>query len=137
MVKVALAMLLVLWSSPVSEDGSNYEMAYARAEKEGKPLVILVGADWCAACKTMKIKTIENMKTSGELKNVVFTQIDMDQRPDLAQQLMQGNALPQIIVFSKGQDGWKKHSLTGIQSEGRVKELIRKASSDLPGIHRG
>ena len=108
----------------------TYEKAYEKADKENKPLVVLVGADWCAACKTMKSTTIQKMQENGQLDDVVFAQIDRDARPELSQQIMQGDALPQIVVFAKNEDGWKKVSLTGIQSETRVRELIRRASSN-------
>ena len=45
---------------------------------------------------------------------------------------MQGNTLPQIVVFCESDQGWKRFSLTGMQSERRVKELLRKAAEVLP-----
>ncbi|MFO0410935.1 MAG: thioredoxin family protein, partial [Planctomycetota bacterium] len=53
-----------------------YEVAYRKARDERKPLLILVGADWCPACKTLKADTIVPMRDSGALKEVVFTQLD-------------------------------------------------------------
>ncbi len=128
MLKIAVLGLWLVLGNPSSPGAMTYEAAYAKAEKENRPLVVLVGADWCAACQTMKSTTIQKMKESGSLNDVVFTQIDKDLRPELAEQIMQGDSLPQIIVFSKSEEGWKKFSLSGIQSEGRVKELIRRAS---------
>lgn len=109
-----------------------YEVAYKKAQEEKKPLVVLVGADWCVACKTMKNDTIAPMTKSGQLKEVVFTQVDKDAQPELASQVMQGNTLPQIVVFCEDEKGWKRFSLTGIQTERRVKELIGKAVEILP-----
>jgi hypothetical protein len=45
---------------------------------------------------------------------------------------MQGKLLPQLVVFTQSDAGWKRFSLTGMQTESRVKELIRKASEALP-----
>jgi thiol:disulfide interchange protein len=114
----------------------SYEAAYSKAQDESKPLVVLVGADWCAACKKMKTNTIEPMKKSGEFSEVVFTNVDKDAQPEVCQQIMQGETLPQIIVFAKGNAGWRRYSLSGMQSEGRVKELIRKAAAELPNPSR-
>jgi hypothetical protein len=80
----------------------------------------------------MKVETIETMKKAGELKEVVYTQLDKDAHPELAEQVMQGKTLPQIVVFSESESGWKRFSLTGMQTPRRVKELIRKASEVLP-----
>jgi thiol:disulfide interchange protein len=118
-----------------ADDGDEmlpYETAYRLAQEEKKPLVVLVGADWCPACKTMKADTIASMKEAGDLKEVVYTQLDKDAHPELADQVMQGKMLPQIVVFCESESGWKRFSLTGMQSERRVKELIRRASEVLP-----
>jgi thiol:disulfide interchange protein len=134
-----LALLLVLSgdgpSKVVPTEGAEqltYEAAYRKAQEERKPLVVLVGADWCPACKTMKADTIAPMSQAGELKEVVYTQLDKDAHPELANQVMQGKVLPQLVVFCESESGWKRFSLTGMQSERRVKELIRKASEVLP-----
>jgi len=107
-----------------------YEAAYKKAQEENKPLLIVVGADWCAACKTLKAQTIDPMQSSGKLQDVIVTIVDKDLRPELAQQLMQGNSLPQLVVFAKCDEGWKKFSLSGLQSERRVQELLDRASAE-------
>jgi thioredoxin-like negative regulator of GroEL len=133
MLQIAALMLTAVVTAPAnSEEQITYDVAYRKAQEEKKPLVVLVGADWCAACKTMKVDTIHPMKETGALKQVVYTQIDKDANPDIAAQLMQGNTLPQIVVFCEGADGWKRFSLTGMQSERRVKELIQKAADIIP-----
>lgn len=120
-------------SKPKSkEEQLTYDVAYRKAQEEKKPLVVLVGAEWCAACKTMKNDTIAPMKASGQFKEVVYTQIDKDSHPELAQQIMQGNTLPQIVVFCESDKGWKKFSLTGMQTAPRVKELMKRAFDVLP-----
>jgi hypothetical protein len=70
------------------------------------------------------------MRESGDFDQVVYTSIDKDAQPDLARKLMEGNSLPQIVVFHKSDDGWKRIAVSGIQSENRVRELIRQAAHD-------
>ncbi|QDV24235.1 thioredoxin family protein [Aureliella helgolandensis] len=125
MVHLALAFLFAVTGN--SNAPLTYEEAFAKADKEKKPLLILVGARWCASCQVMKRDTIEPMKESGELKDVVVTLIDKDERPELAQQLMKGETLPQVILFSRSGDGWKRLSLTGMQSKPRMVELLGRA----------
>jgi thioredoxin-like negative regulator of GroEL len=124
----SLLLFSVLSSAQV--DRPSYETAYQKAQEEHKPLLIIVGADWCAACKTLKSQTIDPMQSSGKLQDVIVTVVDKDARPELAQQLMQGSSLPQLVVFAKGDDGWKKFSLSGLQSERRVQELLDRASTE-------
>jgi len=128
----ALMLVAVVSAPPNSEDQIPYDAAYVQAQEEKKPLVVLVGADWCAACKSMKADTIHSMKNEGAFKEVIFTHVDKDAQPEIAQQVMQGNTLPQIVVFCESDQGWKRFSLTGMQSERRVKELLRKAAEVLP-----
>ncbi|MEZ6136498.1 MAG: thioredoxin family protein [Pirellulaceae bacterium] len=130
MVQVALAFLLAITGDNAKP--LDYETAFAKAEKEKKPLLILVGAPWCASCQVMKRDTIEPMKESGQLDNVVVTYIDKDQRPELAEQLMKGETLPQIVMFSKEDGKWKRYSLTGMQSQKRMVELVGKATTVVP-----
>lgn len=128
MVHVALAFILAVTGT--GKEGSlNYEEAFAKAEKEKKPLLILVGARWCASCQVMKRDTIEPMKESGDLKEVVVALIDKDERPELAEQLMRGETLPQVVVFSQSTGAWKRFSLTGMQSKSRIGELLQRASA--------
>ena len=128
----ALTLLAVLIAPTTSDEQIPYDAAYRKAQEEKKPLVVLVGANWCAACRIMKSETILSMKDAGDFKGVVFTHVDKDVQPEIAQQVMQGSTLPQLVVFCEGDHGWKRFSLTGMQSERRVKELIRKASEILP-----
>ena len=127
MVHVALTLLMAITTG----DGKTleYEAALAKAQEENKPLVIMIGAPWCASCQIMKRDTMEPMMRSGRLSRVVVTYIDKDQRPELCGQLMNGETLPQVIMFAKQSGGWKRFSLTGMQSEGRMAELLGRANA--------
>lgn len=126
MVQVAIALLFAV--NGVGEKPLKYEEAFAKAEKEKKPLVILVGARWCASCQIMKKETMQPMKESGAFDKVVVTFVDKDDRPELSEQLMKGATLPQIVVYSKNSGKWKRYSLTGMQSKKRMNELLARAS---------
>ena len=126
MVHVALAFLMAVTAG--ENKSLDYEAALAVSQKESKPLVVLIGAPWCASCQVMKRDTIEPMMKSGKLENVVVTFVDKDVQPELAQQLMKGETLPQIVVFMKQPGGWKRFSLTGMQSQNRMAELLGKAT---------
>ena len=127
MVHVALAFLLAVTAGGKSTP--DYETALAESQQESKPLVVLIGAPWCASCQVMKRETIEPMVASGKLENVVVTFLNKDERPELAQQLMKGETLPQIVVFTKQTGGWKRFSLTGMQSQTRMAELLDRATA--------
>jgi thiol:disulfide interchange protein len=116
-----------------NDQESSYAQAYHRAQQENKPLVVLVGADWCPACRVMKSDTIDPMKKDGQLKDVVIAQVDNDADPELAQKLMgTATTLPQLVVYTKDETGWKRTAVSGLQSRGRVRDVIRKALETLP-----
>ena len=129
MVHVAMAFLLAVTAG--GKTAPDYETALAESQQARKPLVVLIGAPWCASCQIMKRETIEPMMESGKLEHVVVTYVDKDERPELAHQLMKGETLPQIVVFAKQPAGWKRFSLTGMQSQGRMAELLRRAVTPL------
>lgn len=135
MVHVALALMMAI-TGATNEVSDEYDAACAKAEKEKKPLLVLVGASWCASCQVMKKETIEPMKGAGELNDVVVAVVDKDARPELAQQLMRGNTLPQVVMFNKDDSGWKRYSLTGMQSQTRMRDLLRRVRATATGRNR-
>ena len=90
--------------------------------------MVVVGAPWCPACKVLKENTIRPMVQTGELSEVSLAVINRDEHPELAQQLTQGEQMiPQIIVFTPSDQGWKRRKLRGFQSKQPIRSLIRKA----------
>jgi thioredoxin-like negative regulator of GroEL len=110
-----------------SNSSLNYREAYAEAQDSKRPLMIVIGADWCQACVDLKNTTIPQMQKQGKLDGVVLTFVDIDQDPDLARQLLGGPSIPQVIVFSKGEAGWNRKQLTGKQSSDSVAAIIAPA----------
>ena len=130
-------LLAVILGSVTSETvpHKDYAEAYRVSVAEHKPLMVVVGAPWCPACNVLKENTLEPMAATGELSEVSVAMIDRDVDPELAQQLTKGDKmLPQIIVFSRGNDGsWQRRRLTGFQPKQPVRSLIRSAISMTQG----
>lgn len=120
------ALATVVSGSP-SSNSQSYTDAYRTAQQDGKPLMVVVSADGCPACQTLKTATLETLQQNGQLGDVAVTVVNRDAQPELARQLMRGRMVPQIIVFSQTEGGWKRLQLTGFQSQGTVRSLIRKA----------
>lgn len=122
-----LAMGLVLQAALLTTGADTYDAALKTAQENGQPLVVLVGADWCPGCVTMKNSTMPAMARSGALKNVQYVMVNYDQNPALARQLMRGNSIPQLVVFSKTEKGWHREQVTGATSSGQVTGMIQRA----------
>lgn len=120
-------------TAPVPAATLNYREAYAEAQDSKRPLMIVIGAEWCQACVDLKRTTIPEMQKQGKLDGVVLTFVDIDQDPDLARQLLGGPSIPQVIVFSKGEAGWNRKQLTGKQSSDSVAAIIAPATAVAKG----
>ena len=131
-------MFLFIFSSVYADDiDLKYAEAYAKAEKEKKPLVVFIGAKWCASCKTMKSETIIEMKKENDFKEVVLTFVDVD---DIDKDVLDGLLMvdektkqkikiyPQIVAFNKKDNHWNKFGLHGRQTRSRILELLKKAT---------
>ena len=114
--------------SPVSLEALSYPAAAKHAETRQQPLLVLVGADWCPGCQTMKHSVLPAMARSGDLERVSYATIDTDREPQLAGRLMRGGAIPQLIIFSRQADGaWHREQIVGAASQREVQSLIARA----------
>jgi thioredoxin-like negative regulator of GroEL len=124
----SFAAVLVLNVLFGTQDTEQYNLAYAQAQENGKPLVVLVGAEWCPGCIKMKNQVIPVMKSNGSLEKVQFAQVNTDNDPELAEQLMRGQSIPQLIMYTKTDAGWKRSQLTGPKTVSEVEGFIQTNS---------
>lgn len=79
------------WAEP-----DAYAQAYARSQREGIPLVVLISESWCPPCQALK-KTIQPWK---QRKDIAFVEIGLEH--PMAKQLKVVETIPQLLVFKKG-----------------------------------
>jgi thioredoxin-like negative regulator of GroEL len=125
---IQLTLNVLLQAAAVTAGGHDYAAAYKQATENGQPLVVLVGADWCPGCQTMKNSSMPEVERKGGLNNVAFAHVNTDQQSKLAGQLMRGGSIPQLVVFYKADGNWKREQLTGAHSAGDIQVLLDKAS---------
>jgi thiol-disulfide isomerase/thioredoxin len=123
----SLTAIIVLQAALLST-GQTYAEAHKSATASGQPLVILVGADWCPACREMKHNVIPRVARDSELTKVSFTMVDIDRQERLAGRLMSGESIPQLIMFYRDGNEWKRHQLTGGQSVATFKAFLAKGT---------
>jgi thioredoxin-like negative regulator of GroEL len=123
-----LAATVLLQAALMTTGAQPYEDAFKDHEATGKPLLVLVGADWCPACVTMKTGTLARMERNGKLKKVAFSVLNTDRDSKFAGTVMRGGTIPQLVMFTRNAEGkWDRQQLTGAQSEQAVEELISDA----------
>ena len=84
----------------------DYIAAYARTVQTGRPLVVLLGADWCPGCRVMKGKVMPEVAKSGGLEGVEYVYVDIDRQQELGRKLSRAEAIPQLICFIRTPQGW-------------------------------
>lgn len=122
---------MIGWSASVTVQvallvtmADSYQEAYEQATEEGKPLLVLVGAEWCPGCRTMKRENIPALEKNGGLEQVVFTTVDSDEKPTLTGRLLRGNAIPQLVMLTQTATGWRRARLTGVHAPKEIRQFI-------------
>jgi thioredoxin-like negative regulator of GroEL len=123
-----LALSFLMHATLFAAGPQSYDEAYKQAETNGQPILVLVGADWCPGCRTMKGAVMPQLHKGGKLKTVNYAQVDTDANSTLASHLMRGNSIPQLIVYAKTEKGWHREQITGATSEDAVEQLIKRAT---------
>jgi thioredoxin-like negative regulator of GroEL len=119
---------IVLQQALFAANPPSYQAALQDAQKRQQPLLVLIGAQWCPGCITMKQQVIPSLARRGALRPVTFTTVDYDADTATAQQLMRIGSIPQLIVYSPLPDGkWHREQLVGEATEAEVQSLIARA----------
>ena len=105
----------------------HYGEAYKQSTRTGRPLLVLIGAKWCPACRRMKSAILPQLSRRNALRQVAFVTVDKDQEKKLAYLLMSGRTVPQLILFTKTPAGWKRRQLTGLHTAGEVDSFVHRA----------
>ena len=121
----ALTATLILHMSIVSATPQTYAEAHKASMKSGEPMLVLVGANWCPACISMKSSVVPELQRRGSLKGIQFAQVDIDRQRAIAGELSSASVIPQLILSRKTETGWKKWEVTGGQSPESVEQFIR------------
>ena len=130
---LALGFLLSL--SALTTSDQTYATAYQTAINDSsRPLVVLVGADWCPACQAMKTSVLPQVQQQGGLNNVAFATVNVDRDSAIAKGLMEGGSIPQLVMFVKTDKGWSRRQRTGNQAS-RLSGLRGPGSRLPPGLN--
>ncbi len=127
----AMTLAAIVQVSFLGAPESGFDQALKQSMTTGRPLVVLIGADWCPSCQVMKNTTIPQVAEEGGLDSVVYTYVDADQHRRLVSRLSRVRSIPQLIRFDRTPSGWQGRLLVGAQS---VDDVYAFLNSDVPVV---
>ena len=102
----------------------SYAEAQHTTTETGKPMVVMVSTDWCPHCVVMKKTVLPRVRERGLLRKVAFATVNPDDNWELAEKLIGGGPIPQLIMFRRTGNGWMRKNLIGGQTVETVEEFI-------------
>jgi thioredoxin-like negative regulator of GroEL len=123
----SVALVALLHLSMLGADTDKYADAHRETAETGKPMMVMVTTTWCGPCQTMKRNVIPKLRENGSLEKVAFAIVDQDQERKLAKKLTGGGPIPQLVMYRKTTDGWRRAKLVGGQSVSSVERFIDRA----------
>lgn len=122
---VGIMLVVLLEASKISHGWQDYDAAYWEMERTGRPMVVLVTAEWCGPCRQLKSNVLPDPQIKGLLRDYTCAMVDLDQEPSLAQQLGGSEGVPFMAVYVPDGDGWKRRTLRGYQSVDSLAQFLR------------
>ena len=126
-----ISLAIILQTATLGATTHSYADARAKTSETGKPLVVLVGADWCPACQTMKNTAMPQVARRGALNKVAYAVVNTDHQSDLAHKLMRGGSIPQLVMYRETPTGWHRESLVGAQDPAAIEAFINRGLEGL------
>lgn len=108
-----LTLAAVIQASVVTFELQPYHDAYRNVTDNQRPFLVIIGAEWCHACQHLKRKTVPQVARQGGFKGIEVAYVDLDRDAKMAQKLMQGAGIPQIVRFQRKGKKWDVERLRG------------------------
>lgn len=119
-----LFLVVAMHATALGAAGETYAAARRDLEETGKPMLIMVGTQWCGPCQKMKTLVLPQLRQRGVLGRVAFAQVDADRDGELARQLTGGGPVPQLVMYRQTPNGWVRRKLIGAQSIEAVEQFV-------------
>jgi thiol-disulfide isomerase/thioredoxin len=128
MTSLVLAALLQV---TLAVSDTPYEQALKKSEASGRPVLILIGADWCPYCKIVERDVMPKLKAQGLMDKVEYFYMDYDRDAGLVSKTLRGEIIPEMIMLTKTADGWKRADLSGGYKLAPIESFIKANLKDI------
>lgn len=120
----SLTLATLLQMSVAAVGSHTYAEARRDTTETGKPMVVMVSAEWCGPCQAMKKTVLPQIQKRGLMQKVSFAIVNVDREGALARKLTGGGPVPQLVMFRRNGNGWLRKKLVGGQSVTTVEKFI-------------
>ena len=98
------------------------QAAFDKLQTEGKPVLVIIHADWCGICKKQE-PIIDDLLTTPALKTIAAFRVDFDQQKNIVKKF-KASTQSTLIVFKGGKEVGRS---TGVTDKGSIAALMKKA----------
>lgn len=123
---LAGVMSLSLVASETEAPTETYAVAYKTIIESGRPMVVMVGTEWCPPCRAMKQRVLPEIRKRRWFQRIAFAKVNADEEARLARRLTGGGPVPQLVMFRRTQNGWVRRKLIGRHSVEIVERFIEQ-----------
>jgi len=124
-------------SQPSIKWHNDLKVAHKQAVAEGKPILVVFGAEWCGYCKKLESQTLNTPEMSRYIsENFVPVHLDLDKEKKIGS-ILEVNSLPCTVVLSPDADLLGR--INGYQTPGpyqknlaTARQLYRPAQTIVP-----
>ena len=102
----------------------NQENFQEEVLKSAEPILVDFAAIWCPPCRMLKPILEELEKNFSE--KIKFTQVDIDQSPELAEKY-EVMSVPTLIIFKNGQEIKR---LIGLQNKRDLEKIVSESLNE-------
>ena len=118
LIEIALAAMVGLALIAVAvKGGETVQVPVTAIVAQHQPVLVLVGASWCPACK--------QLRANLDAQRVVYRYVDWDSDPNLAWRYAGGYSIPVVIWYESESRPMVWRRLVGAHPVARVLQFIR------------